>query len=100
MFSGLQPWLRYYAEYLYQVALMNGLQPRVTSVFRSRARQAVLYDRYLRGLTDYPVAPPGQSKHQYGLAFDMVTANNAALGALWNQMGGRWSPSDDVHYEV
>lgn len=101
LFRGLQPWLIPYAEYLYAVAEHNGLAPRVTSVFRSFAKQSVLYDRYLRGAHPLPVAPPGRSKHNYGLAFDMVVTNPAALGAFWQRMGGRWGTSrDPVHYEV
>lgn len=101
LFGGLQTWLIPYAEYLYATADYNGLAPRVTSVFRSRQKQAVLYDRYLRGNHPLPVAPPGRSKHQFGLAFDMVTSNQEAIGAFWQRMGGTWGGSSDpVHFEV
>lgn len=99
-FSGLVPALQPYADYLYLVAQYNGLRPRVTSVYRSYQKQAFLYERYLRGVSQLPAAPPGRSKHQFGLAFDMVTDNPAALGALWQQMGGKFYPSDPVHFEV
>lgn len=101
LFRGLQPWLIPYAEYLYGVADANGLRPRVTSVYRSIQKQAVLYQRYLRGHHPLPVAPPGRSKHNYGLAFDMVVTHPEALGRFWEAMGGRWGGSrDPVHYEV
>jgi len=100
MFDGLQPWLRPYAIWFYQVAEMNGLQPRITSVYRSYAKQQMLRDRWERGLSDLYAAPPGQSKHQYGLAFDMVSRDNTALGNLWKQMGGKWWPTDYPHFEV
>jgi LAS superfamily LD-carboxypeptidase LdcB len=101
VFSGLVYWLRPYAYYLYQVAAYNGLHPRVTSVYRSYQRQAVLYDNYRRGLSALPAAPPGRSKHQYGLAFDMVTDNAPALGAFWESMGGKFGGvRDPVHFEA
>lgn len=100
MFQGLQPWLRPYAIYLHQVAQQYGLQPRVTSVYRSWGKQRVLYERYLRGESQLPAAPPGRSKHQYGQAFDMVTNNPTALGNFWRQMGGKWYANDPPHFEV
>lgn len=105
-FLGLIPQLRPFADWLYDVAAFNGLQPHVTSVRRTFQDQAVLYDRYRRGLSDLPAAPPGYSKHEYGLAFDMVvapgyhSAAQAALGALWNRIGGKWYSADPVHFEV
>jgi len=105
-FRGLQPWLQPYADYLFDVAVASGFRPNVTSVYRSNQRQAVLYERWKRGLSDLPAAPPGRSKHNYGLAFDLVVAQGyrsgeqAALGAFWREMGGRWYASDPVHFEV
>lgn len=99
-FNGLAVWAIPYAQYLYEVAALNALNPRVTSVFRTHQQQAVLYQRFLRGQSNLPAAPPGHSKHERGLAFDMVTSNPQALGTLWNSMGGRWFPSDPVHFEI
>lgn len=99
-FAGLQPWLIPHAQALFAAADRAGLRPRVTSVHRTRAQQAVLYNRYLRGMSNLPAAPPGHSKHELGLAFDMVTDNPAAVGAAWNRAGGFWSPTDYVHFEV
>lgn len=99
-FAGLEPWLIPAAEALYVVAMNAGLRPRITSVRRSRQQQEVLYERYLRGMSTLPAAPPGLSKHEYGLAFDMVTDNPAAVGAVWNAAGGKWRASDYVHFEV
>jgi LAS superfamily LD-carboxypeptidase LdcB len=99
-FNGLHPDLVPYAEALFQWAESNGLRPRVTSVLRSRQQQEVLYQRYLRGQSMFPAAPPGRSLHERGLAFDMVTADKgSAAGAVWNAAGGHWSPSDWVHFE-
>lgn len=106
-FRDLEPWLQPYADYLLKVAEYYDLQPAVTSVYRSPQRQAVLYERWKRGLSDLPAAPPGRSKHERRLAFDLVvrrggyrSANQAALGQLWRAMGGRWMESDPVHFEA
>lgn len=102
----LQPWLIPYAQYLLNVAAYNRLAVQVTSVRRSRAAQARLYQRYLAGLSSLPAAPPGHSLHELGLAFDLVVAGDwrgpsqAALGAFWKRMGGLWSPKDPVHFWV
>lgn len=101
---GLQPWLLPYAEWLVWAAPYVGVRSlRITSVRRSRASQAALYRRYLEGRAQFPAAPPGKSKHEYGLAWDMVTVPYSALhslGALWKELGGRWFPSDEIHFEV
>lgn len=94
--SGLEPWLRPYAQYL--VALFPRL--RVTSVRRSRTEQIRLYRA--RRNNPYPVAPPGLSKHEYGLAWDMVGPREQLheAGRIWNLWGGSWSPRDEIHFEV
>ena len=99
-FNGLNPDLAVYAERLYLWAEANGLRPRITSVLRTRQQQTILYERYLRGQSRFPAAPPGRSLHEQGLAFDMVTSDQGqSAGAVWNAAGGRWSPNDWVHYE-
>lgn len=101
--ADLDPRFRPAAEYLVLVAQYNRLNPRVTSTYRSPAKQAQLYDRYLRGLQQYPVAPPGTSLHEFGLAFDMVVDPMSmlpALGAFWKQMGGAWFEADPIHFAV
>jgi len=102
--KGLQPWLVPYAEWLVWAAPYAGARSvRVTSVTRSRAQQQALYNRFLRGESRFPAAPPGRSKHEFGVAFDMVTEPFSALdtlGAWWKQLGGRWFPSDRIHFEV
>ncbi len=96
----LLPWLGPPADYLYRTAWTYGYQPRVTSVFRSFAQQRWLRQRYLRGQSPLYAAPAGQSLHQYRRAFDMVTNDPATIGNLWQRMGGRWYPSDPVHFEA
>lgn len=88
-----------YGKYLLDVAVYWNLNPRITSAYRSFAEQERLYARYLRGEHPLPVAPPGGSMHNYGLAVDLVSDDNAALGNLWRQLGGVWGgEADPVHF--
>jgi len=102
--SKLQWWLRPYAEWLVSVAPSAGARSvRITSVLRSRGQQRALYSRFLSGRAQFPAAPPGRSLHEYALAWDMVTEPFSALttlGGWWNQVGGRWSPTDKIHFSV
>ena len=83
MFSlrGMQADLRPYAEYAHAIANYYGIYPRVASVRRPWEEQQRLHDRYQRALADgtfpsrevpYPANPPGESAHQFGLAWDTV----------------------------
>lgn len=93
--SGFRPW----ADWLYRVAIAEGLQPRITSTYRSIPRQARLYNEYRAGRRELPAAPPGRSLHNYGMAFDMVATDLTGLGELWASVGGRWGgPRDPVHF--
>lgn len=103
--DGLHPAMRAAAKALVAVAAANGLRPVVTSVRRSKASQARLYRNYLAGRSRFPAAPPGTSKHERGLAFDLVVTPEsrlADLGALWESIGGRWGGrfGDPVHFEA
>lgn len=94
------------AEHLIRELRRNGLRVVVTSVVRSREQQAKLYASYLRGENPYPVAPPGRSHHELGLAWDMDVrwpsgADAARIaGDAWNSWGGVWSSRDRVHFGV
>jgi len=102
--ANLQRWLSPSAIWLVSVAPYAGARSvRVTSVLRSRARQQQLYSLRQRGAHPYPVAPPGRSMHEYGLAWDMVTEPYSALttlGRWWKEVGGSWSPTDPIHFSV
>ncbi len=51
----------------------SGGKIKVGSGYRSIAQQAVLYDRYKRGVKGQaPAAKPGSSNHNFGLAADLV----------------------------
>ena len=92
---------RPYFNWLVAAAKHLNLQPRVTSTVRTRREQKKLYARYLAGQSQFPAARPGTSKHEKGLAMDLVTTNPALLGYYWKSMvGGKWYPSDWIHYEI
>lgn len=104
LFSGLHPALVPYAEALYSAMRRADPTTRITSVRRSTTEQARLYRRFLAGQSLYPVAPPGRSKHEQGLAFDIVARDEtlAAAGKLWESWGGRWGGrfNDNIHFEA
>lgn len=98
----LAEWLQPYARWLVSLAPYAGARSvRITSVYRSPARQRELWEN--RHKNPYPVAPPGRSKHEHRIAWDMVTDPYDALyvlGAWWKQIGGRWFEADPIHFEV
>lgn len=82
-----------------------GLQARVTSTVRTTREQKFLFDRYQKGLAQFPAVPPGHSAHEYGWAFDLVVSPyeyQAEAGKAWQSMwGGTWGGSrDPVHFEL
>lgn len=103
-FRGLHPQLVPYAAALLSFMLARDPSARVTSVKRSRTEQARLYRRYLAGLSLFPAAPPGKSKHEKGIAFDIVARDEtlAAAGKIWESWGGRWGGrfKDPIHFEA
>lgn len=78
--AGLHDDLRPYAEYAHEIARAYGLDPVVTSVYRSWENQLQLYQNFERckatgqfGKTrecKYPANRPGDSAHNFGLAWD------------------------------
>jgi hypothetical protein len=103
--DGLDANLRAAALALDGVVRDNGRVGKFTSTVRSRAEQSRLYRRFLAGLSQFPALPPGQSAHEYGLAFDYIVEPLSAdtqqqLGEIWQSWGGGWSPTDAVHFEL
>lgn len=101
----LESWLEPAALQLVNIAAAAGLTPRVASARRSHAQQALLYRRYLAGQSRFPAAPPGNSMHELGLAFDLWVNDEtqlADLGQVWEQMGGVWGGhfKDPIHFEA
>lgn len=100
--NALIPELQEPAKQLVILAGRAGVQPKVTSTLRSHTQQTKLYNAYLRGETQYPVAPPGTSAHEFGYAFDMICdtkENLHDLGSVWVSWGGKWNNADEVHFE-
>lgn len=91
-----------YAGWLLDVLTYNGIPYTVTSVFRSNAQQSALYERHLRGIHKFPVAKPGTSFHERGLAMDVTMPEwaYAPLGSIWKSIGGRWWPADRIHFQA
>jgi len=101
--KSLHPELQRGLQMLFRVAPQLGATVRVTSARRSRSQQVALYKNFLSGRSKYPVAVPGTSAHERGLAADLVVtprSAQAALGAWWRSIGGTWSPKDDIHFEL
>jgi hypothetical protein len=99
--SRVHPKLKTIARNLPRVAKSQGFQVRITSGWRSYQTQIKLYNDWYRGLSPYPVARPGTSKHEKGLALDILSTNTEALVALLNSVGLAWGgPTDPVHFEI
>jgi len=101
---GLHPQLAPHFVQLVQVAQSVDPTVRVTSAKRSSTAQAALYRRYLAGVSRYPVAPPGRSKHEQGRAIDITGPDwlLRLLGEAWERAGGRWGGrfNDPIHFEA
>jgi len=105
----LDPRLVPAARWLYALGKQYDPLLVVTSSYRSAAKQSRLYDRYIRGESQIPAAPPGRSLHGYGLAFDLARIGKDPftdpllnwLGQVWEYVGGRYGGArDPVHFQV
>jgi len=100
----LVPW----AKWIHRIGTNYDGRLVVTSARRSRAKQAELRSNWERGISKIPANRPGTSLHEHGLAFDLARIGMdpltdpllAALGALWERVGGRWGGiRDPVHFQ-
>lgn len=128
--AGLNPYFAPYARWLYQVAEASGFRPQLISGFRSISEQRRLYedrqacverlgkefDPTRPGPCGPPVAKPGDSYHNYGLAIDMTqepppgwsddawdsAGGYRLLGNLWKSLGFRAGMDfgDPNHFDV
>lgn len=99
--SRLHPRLRYIARNIPRAAAAIGFNARVTSGFRSYAKQLALYNAWQRGENPYPASPPGQSSHERGLAIDVVSDSQRDLVRLLTSAGLSWyGPGDPVHFSI
>ncbi|MGI9624403.1 MAG: M15 family metallopeptidase [Acidimicrobiales bacterium] len=95
--SGLDPRM---LEAISRAESALGTQLLVVSGFRSRADQERLW--LARDSNPYPVAPPGTSMHEAGLAID-VALHQANSLAIWAAQVGLCRPlpdTDPVHFVV
>lgn len=95
--GGLAPALR---AALARAAQLLGEPVPVTSGYRSPAEQARLYAR--RATNPYPVAPPGASMHERGLAVDVPRSVAERLAAVASRVGlcRPYPRTDPVHFEL
>jgi LAS superfamily LD-carboxypeptidase LdcB len=103
--GNLQPRMKMGASLLLQAIAAMGGSARITSTKRSKAQQTKLYNDYRTGKSKYPAAPPGQSKHELGLAVDLVVSPaslQVPLGQWWQSVGGTWGGAyqDPIHFEL
>lgn len=84
-----------------RIELHSGKPMPINYAFRTNAEQRCIYNN--RGSNSYPVAVPGTSDHEKGLAVDVDSAyaSNPSYERLYNQYGlCRPIPaSDPIHYE-
>lgn len=99
---GLAAPLRPAAAAALKWAERNGVQVTVTSVQRTRAKQQKLYRDYIEGRSRFPAAPPGQSAHEYGLAWDSFVEERFVdwWKAVRRAYGWQVPDSDWVHAQL
>lgn len=109
---GLHSDVRPAADFALRIAQHNGIHPVVTSALRTFTSQAALRRKFESCVASgrfpsapdcrYPANRPGDSAHNYGLAFDSVVP--AAQLAMWTAIrewvGFRVPPGDTIHGEV
>lgn len=109
---GLHPDVRAGAEFALDVARFNGITPRVTSAFRSWENQLRLFQNFRRCVDSgqfpsppdcrFPANRPGDSAHQFGLAFDSVveSGDQPVWDAIRRWVGFGVPQNDRIHAEV
>jgi len=99
--KGLDPDVRNRAECAFKIAQSYGLTPVITSVRRSWAEQLVLRKKWEAGQSEFPANNPGDSAHQFGLAFDSwVPDEDMALWKGIRECVGLFVPGGDlIHAE-
>lgn len=100
--AGLEPSVRAAARWALSWADFYNVPVTVTSGFRSFSEQRVLRDKWERGESSFPANQPGDSSHNFGLAFDSVVPSWAQ--AWWNHVrtlaGFEVLPNDIIHAQA
>lgn len=90
------------AEWAVAVARAYGVPVTITSVRRSRRKQAALRRAWEEGRSPWPANRPGESAHEWGLAWDSVVPSWAT--AWWAHVrriaGFRVPAGDIIHAEA
>lgn len=80
-----------------------GLSPIIISTRRTFAEQTILYRSWLDGTHPFPVAVPGTSRHEQGLAVDLkpsVPGCRGTTNEVMSRFSYRWAgPQDANHYD-
>jgi len=109
---GLDARIRPAAEFALKVANFNGITPVVTSTRRSWASQKRLRARFERCVAEgrfpsrpdcrFPANRPGDSAHNWGLAFDSVVHPDqlGTWDAIREWIGFRVPQNDRIHGEL
>lgn len=106
--AGVHPAVRERAEWAVRYASQYIEPPRITSGYRSLERQAQLRRDWERGRSRWPANRPGDSSHNFGLAFDSVLPDrwkgNPDAEAWWRAVreyaGFHIPANDSIHAEV
>lgn len=100
--AGLDPNVARALRTLLDVLRGLGYSATFTSGYRSPAKQLQLYKAWLAGKSRYPVAKPGRSRHEQGLAVDISTNAPDEVRRFAGDVAGlRWyGPGDRVHWSV
>lgn len=100
--SELVSWAKPNADWCIEVADYYNVPVTVTSVWRSWEEQDALYKRWLNGGSVYPANPPGQSAHEYRMAWDSTV--DPVYQGWWDyvrELAGFYVPSNDrIHAAV
>jgi len=90
------------AEYALEIARWYRIRPTVTSGFRSLQKQAQLRAAWEAGRSRFPANRPGDSSHNFGLAFDAtVPAQDLPLwNAIRSWVGFELIANDAPHAQV
>jgi len=100
--AGLNQGLRPAAEWSLAVADFYRVPVEVTSVYRSWIAQKRLRDRWLAGKSKWPANRPGDSAHNFGLAWDSTVPDWAQ--EWWNHVrrlaGFEVLPNDEIHAQL
>lgn len=100
-FAGMDPRLRAHAEATVAFAERYGIVPTIISVRRSYEEQQKLWQNYLAGKSKWPANPPGDSAHEYGVAFDATVKPEHQEAWNYIRRGFGWTvhASDLPHAE-